>query len=257
MSEIKNGDVTIYYEAHGEGPALLLSHAYAATRLMWDPQVGPTSERFKIITWDMRGHGGSDSPVDESEYSEDKTVEDMRLILDAEGVSEAVIGGLSLGGYMSFAFYLAHREMTKGLLLVDTGPGYRNPEARAGWNKMAHAQADRYLEQGLAGLPPAAEVQIGASLQRSAEGLAKAARGMLAQSHCRVMDEIESIQIPALVIVGAEDKPFLQATEVMAAKLPNARKLVIEGAGHASNMDEPDIFNEAVLKFLDEVWAGA
>ncbi|MEX2237506.1 MAG: alpha/beta hydrolase [Dehalococcoidia bacterium] len=255
MPEIKNRNVSIYYEAHGEGRPLLLSHAYAASHKMWEPQVGPISERYRLITWDMRGHANSDSPEDEDEYSEERTVEDMGLILEAEGASEAVIGGLSLGGYMSFAFYLAHPDMVKGLLLVDTGPGYRNPDARAGWNKMAFAQADRYLERGIAGLPPATEVQVGAALQRSPEGLAKSARGMLAQSHSKVLDIIESITIPALVIVGADDTPFLQATEVMAAKLPNARKLVIEKAGHAANMDQPEIFNEAVLGFLDEVWA--
>jgi pimeloyl-ACP methyl ester carboxylesterase len=254
MSEIKNGDVSIYYEAHGSGPALLLSHAYAASHKMWDPQIEPLSANYMVITWDMRGHGRSDSPEDEAEYSEEKTVEDMRLILAAEGVSRAVIGGLSLGGYMSFAFYLAHPEMVAGLLLVDTGPGYRNPEAREGWNKMAYKQADRYLEQGLAGLPPAAEVQVGASLQGSPEGLAKAARGMLAQSHPRVMEAIEAIQVPALILVGANDTPFLQAADVMAAKLPNSRKIVIDDAGHAANMDQPAIFNKAVLEFLESVW---
>ena len=254
MSEIKNGDVAIYYEAHGSGRALLLSHAYGASHKMWDPQIEPLSAKYKVITWDMRGHANSDSPVDEAEYSEEKTVEDMRLILAAEAVDRAVIGGLSRGGYMSFAFYLAHPEMVDGLLLVDTGPGYRNPEAREGWNKMAYKQADRYLEQGLEGLPQAAEVQVGATLQRSPEGLAKAARGMLAQSHPRVMEAIESIEIPALIMVGANDTPFLQAADVMAAKMPNSKKVVIENAGHAANMDQPDIFNNAVLEFLESVW---
>ena len=254
MSEIKNGDVSIYYESHGSGRAILLSHAYAASHKMWDPQVEPLSARYKVITWDMRGHANSDSPEDEAEYSEEKTVEDMRLILEAEGVESAVIGGLSLGGYMSFAFYLAHPEMVDGLLLVDTGPGYRNPEAREGWNRMAFKQADRYLEQGIAGLPQAAEVQVGGSLQRSPEGLAKAARGMLAQSHPRVMEAIESMILPALIVVGANDTPFLQAADVMAAKMPNSKKIVIDDAGHAANIDQPEVFNRAVLEFLESVW---
>ena len=254
MPYVKNGDVSIYYEAHGSGPAVLLSHAYAASHKMWDPQIEPLSQHYRVITWDMRGHANSDSPDDEAEYSEEKTVQDMKLILESEGVQEAVMGGLSLGGYMSFAFYLAHREMTTGLLLFDTGPGYRNPDARASWNKMAFKQAERYLEEGLAGLPPAAEVQVGASLQRSPEGLAKAARGMLAQSHPRVMEELEKIEIPALVLVGANDTPFLQAADVMAARMPNSRKIIVDGAGHAANMDQPDVFNRAVLEFLDDVW---
>ncbi|MPZ22049.1 MAG: alpha/beta hydrolase, partial [Dehalococcoidia bacterium] len=79
MSYVKNGNVSIYYEAHGSGPAVLLTHGYAASARMWEPQVGPLSQKYKLILWEMRGHGRSDSPEDPAEYSEARTMEDMKL----------------------------------------------------------------------------------------------------------------------------------------------------------------------------------
>src|SRR5581483_1243498 len=99
---------------------------------------------YRMITWDMRGHGLSDSPTDTAEYTEAKTVEDMAAILDACDVEQAVIGGLSLGGYMSLAFNVAHPSRVRALVLCDTGPGYRNDEARAGWNAMATRRAEAF-----------------------------------------------------------------------------------------------------------------
>src|SRR5437868_430491 len=129
----------------------------------------------------MRGAGEADSPEEQSVYSEAHMVEDMAALLRQLGVEQAVIGGLSLGGYMSLAFNLAHPEMTRALILCDTGPGYRNPTAREGWNQTAFARATRFEEQGLDALSRSAEVEAVRRQHRSAAGLAKSARGMLAQ----------------------------------------------------------------------------
>ncbi|MGH6972247.1 MAG: alpha/beta fold hydrolase, partial [Caulobacteraceae bacterium] len=84
----------------------------------------------------------------------------------------------------------------------------------------------------------------------NAEGLAKAARGMLTQHDARVISSLPDIKVPSLVVVGSEDQPFLAASDYMAAKIPGAKKTVIEGAGHASNIDKPEAFDAAVLNFL-------
>src|SRR5678816_4413685 len=96
--------VNLYYEVHGEGPVVLLTHGYSATSQMWTGQVAPLSKDHKLVTWDMRGHGQSDSPDDPALYSEPATVADMAALLDAVGADKAIVGGLSLGGYMSLAF---------------------------------------------------------------------------------------------------------------------------------------------------------
>jgi pimeloyl-ACP methyl ester carboxylesterase len=156
---------------------------------------------------------------------------------------------------MSLAFNLAHPEMTRALVLCDTGPGYKNPASREKWNETVFRRAERFEELGLDALNRSPEVEQVRQTQRSAAGLAKAARGMLAQFDSRVIDSLESIAVPTLVIVGENDTPFLAGTDYMASKIPHARKVVIADAGHSSNIDQPQAFNAAVLEFLDEVAA--
>lgn len=249
MPMLDRDGVQIYYEVHGEGPALLLTHGYSATSAMWEGQVEPLSKRFKLITWDMRGHGQTDSPQDQGAYSEAATVADMAALLDAAGARSAVIGGLSLGGYMSLAFHLKHPERTRALLIIDTGPGYRKDEARDGWNATSIRRAEKLEAEGL---PTGGSAEVRMARHRSAEGLAKAARGMLTQRDSRVIDSLPGIRVPSIVIVGENDTPFLAASDYMAAKIPGAKKAVIPNAGHAANIDQPELFNAALLGFLEE-----
>lgn len=248
MATINRDGVNIYYEDNGSGPAVLLSHGYSATTRMWAGQVEALKNQYRIVTWDMRGHGQSDSPDDAAAYSEQATVDDMAAILKHLGIESAVIGGLSLGGYMSLAFNLAHPQMVRALMLFDTGPGYRNPVGREGWNETARRRAEVFEAKGLDALGSSAEVRV--SQHRSAQGLAHAARGMLAQFDARVIESLDSITVPTLVLVGDKDQPFLAGTDYMANKIPNATKVVIENAGHASNIDQPEAFNVEVRRFL-------
>jgi len=249
MPMLDRDGVRIHYEVAGDGPALILTHGYSSTAEMWAGQVGPLSKAFKVITWDMRGHGASDYPADPAAYSEDATVADMAALLDAVGAQDAVVGGLSLGGYMSLAFHRAHPERTRALLIIDTGPGYKNDLARDGWNANAIRRAERYEAEGLGDLSKAsAEVRL--ARHRDASGLARAARGMLTQKNPRVIESLPSIAVPSLVVVGADDTPFLAASDYMASKIPGAKKVVIPGAGHSANIDQPALFNVAVLGFL-------
>lgn len=243
----RNG-VTLFYEVLGAGPTLLLSHGFGASAAMWAPQREALSASHRLILWDMRGHARSDSPEDSAAYSEAETVADMAAILDAEGAASALVGGLSLGGYMSLAFALSHPERVDGLLLFDTGPGYKQDEARAKWNGFAQRQAEKYESRGLVAAPKGPETEGAA--HRSALGLANAARGMLAQVNARVMLGLDSIAVPTLVLVGAEDTPYLGAADYMARKIPSASQVVVPAAGHAANLDQPEAFNAAVLSFL-------
>ena len=141
MPKLNRNGVNIYYEVHGSGPVILLTHGYSATAQMWKGQIEPLTKKHTLVTWDMRGHGQSDYPADQSAYSEEATVGDMAAILDALGAKKAIIGGLSLGGYMSLAFYRAHPERTRALLIIDTGPGFKKDEPREAWNARALATA--------------------------------------------------------------------------------------------------------------------
>jgi pimeloyl-ACP methyl ester carboxylesterase len=251
MPMLDRDGVGIFYEVAGDGPALILTHGYSSTHAMWDGQVGPLSKHFKVITWDMRGHGQSGYPEDLSAYSEAATVADMAALLDAVGAKDAVVGGLSLGGYMSLAFHRAHPERTRALLIIDTGPGYKNDQARDGWNANAIRRAERFEAEGFGDLSKAsAEVRL--ARHRDATGLARAARGMLTQRDARVIESLPAIAVPAVVIVGANDTPFLAASDYMAAKIPGAKKVIIPDAGHSANIDQPEAFNAALLGFLKD-----
>ncbi len=251
MPTIDRDGVAIHYEVHGQGPTVLLSHGYGATCRMWDGQIATFADRYRLIVWDMRGHGQSGDPADAAAYSQALTVGDMAALLDTCGADKAIIGGLSLGGVMSLAFHLAHPARVEALMLFDTGPGFRNPDARAAWNERALARARQLEEQGLDAFKGGEETRLGR--HRSGYGLAGAARGMLAQFDSSLIDSLPSIAVPTLVLVGGEDKNFLGATDYMTAKIPGARKAVIPGAGHAANLDQPAAFNAAVTEFLQAI----
>jgi pimeloyl-ACP methyl ester carboxylesterase len=242
--------VNIHYEVAGDGPALILTHGYSSTSAMWAGQIEPLAKHFTVITWDMRGHGASDYPEDLAAYSEAATVADMAALLDALGAEDAVVGGLSLGGYMSLAFHATHPQRTRALLIIDTGPGYKNDQAREGWNANAIKRAERFEADGL---PDPAKLgpEVRLARHRDATGLARAARGMLTQRNARVIESLPSIAVPAVVIVGADDTPFLAASDYMAAKIPGTKKVVIANAGHSANIDQPEAFNAALLGFLE------
>jgi pimeloyl-ACP methyl ester carboxylesterase len=232
MPLLDRDGVKLYYEVHGTGePVVLLTHGYTASTEMWQGQIEPvTAAGYRVVAWDIRGHGQTDAGDDLSRYSVDLTLADMAALLDTVGAATAVIGGLSLGGYLSMAFHVAHRDRVRALMLFDTGPGYRNDDARDGWNKNA--------------------LKTGARL---GGGLDLAAQGILQQHDSSIIDSLPSVTVPTLVLVGENDAQFIGATNYMAAKIPGARHVVIPGAGHAANIDQPDAFNAAVLEFLREV----
>ena len=249
MAYIERDGVRVYFEDHGTGPGVLLSHGFSASSTMWREQIAALEDRYRVMTWDMWGHGQSDYPDDPDAYSEAHSVADMAAILDACGLQEAVIGGLSLGGCASLAFHLHHPGRTAGLMLFDTSPGFKKDAARDAWNETAHGRAAAFEAEGLAALGDAPALRIAA--HRDASGLAHAARGMLAQFDDSMIQSLPTIAVPTLVLVGSEDVRFHAATDYMAGKIPGAQKVVIDDAGHEANMDQPAAFNQAMRAFLD------
>jgi pimeloyl-ACP methyl ester carboxylesterase len=240
----------ISYHVHGDGQAVLLSHGYGATSAMFDPNLRALAGH-QVITWDLRGHGASQSPAEPACYSAASAMADMQTLLDEHNVISAVLGGHSLGGYLSLSFTLAFPDLVRALVLIGTGPGFRKDEAREAWNQRAFGTADRLAEQGLAALGSSSELHGGE--HADVQGLILAARGTLTQHDAHVMDGLADIRVPALVVVGENDKHFLAAADYMAAKIPDARKVVIADAGHAPNIDQPEKFNAALTTFLSEL----
>ncbi len=254
MKRLQREDgVTLGYQVHNPGARgvpLLLTHGFGATAGMWEPNIDALSADRPVIVWDQRGHGSSDAPDDMDRYSEQISVADMEAILDAAGADRAVLGGMSLGGYLSLAFHLVHPQRVAALVLVDTGPGYRNDQARDKWNAWVERRAQQ-LERGEAATDFSAEVAQ--AVHEHPEGLPRAARGVMAQKDARVIASLDSITVPTLVIVGADDTDFLAGADYMHRHIPNSRKVVIGDAGHAANMDQPEAFNAAVRELLEQL----
>ena len=250
MPTISRDSVNIYYEVHGSsGPFILLTHGYAATSAMWNDQIAVLSKEYRLVLWDMRGHGKTDYPEEPQAYSEAATVDDMAAILDAVGAETAIVGGLSLGGYMSMAFYGSYPDRVGALLIIDTGPGMKNDEARDAWNNHALEIAEQLRDQGLPLLRQWSP-EMAKSEHRDVSGLVHSARGMLTQKNANVMYLLPEIKVPSIVLIGANDEPYLNAADYMERKIPDCKKVVIPEAGHSSNIDQPEIFNRELLTFL-------
>jgi pimeloyl-ACP methyl ester carboxylesterase len=252
MPFLDRGGTRIHYEAHGNAtdrPPMLLSHGFSAGGQMWERNLDALCRDRQVMTWDMRGHARSDSPAEPEGYGVEQSVGDMLALLDAVNAHTAVLCGMSLGGYLSLAFHARHLQRVAALILVDTGPGFRRHEPRREWNAFAETTAARLERDGLAALPSNPEV----ASHRDAIGLAHTARNVMAQRDARVIESLERVAVPTMVVVGALDANFLSAADYMAARIPGARKVVLEGAGHAANIEAADAFNAAVCDFLEGI----
>ncbi len=253
MAFISNNNVNIYYEDHGRKnrTTLLLSHGYGGSSEDWKNQVDAFKEKNRIIAWDMRGHGRSDSPSDLSQYSIELTISDMEFVLDECGVEKAVLVGMSMGGYMTLSFNMKNSNRVKGLILCGTGPGFKKDEARENWNNIAYKQAEK-LEKKIANNSVKQCEKI-VNTKSSLLGLVNSARGMLAQKDSSVFFSLPEISVPTLIVVGSKDDLFLRAADSMEAKIKHSRKVIIQDADHYVNIDGKDEFNSIVNGFLNDL----
>jgi pimeloyl-ACP methyl ester carboxylesterase len=161
-------------------------------------------------------------------------------------------------------FALRHPERVRGLALIDTGPGFKNPDAQARWlaqvERTARMLEERGFERFLASR--GADTAVG---RRRKLAAARAAAAAIARQRVHgiahfgrrvagpapgVIDELARLDLPALVVVGEEDEAYLRAAEVLAARLPRAKRVAIPGAGHVVTIEEPEALNRALLEFL-------
>jgi pimeloyl-ACP methyl ester carboxylesterase len=233
-------------EAHGQGAAILLTHGFGATSRMWDEQIEEFTDRYRLILWDLPGHGESAPPNDAT--TPDSLVAEMLAILEKARASRIVLVGLGLGGALSLRFWRAHPELVRGIVLIGTTPGLRSGTAREIWNGQVDDQARMLERDGLDALEGGAEVDPG--LHSCALGLAAAARSLLTQHDNAALPWLAEIDVPVLILVGSEDRPNLTAAEYMARVIPNARKTVIARANHAANVHKPAAVNAAIRDFL-------
>jgi pimeloyl-ACP methyl ester carboxylesterase len=263
--------IELYAECHGSagGLPVVFSCAYSTTRENWRPQVAPlVAAGYRVVLWDYRGHGRSQVPERPGAYSMQQVVDDLARVIDwAVPGERVVLAGLSFGGLVSLHYTLLRPTRVLALVLAGSGPGFKNPQAAADWQRRSERTADYIEEKGLEVFVrgkaaatcigrrpelPAAQAAARAIAAQDARGVGLFGRHVAGLAP-PVIDELGRIDCPALVVVGAEDEPYLRAAEVMAARLPNARHLVIPGAGHIVNIEAEDAFNRLLLDFLAEL----
>jgi 3-oxoadipate enol-lactonase len=252
--------VEINYRDEGTGLPVIFIHAFPLNQTMWDDQVAALNGACRAITLDLRGFGGSGVP--DGPYPMDQMAADVRALMSELGVDRAVLVGLSMGGYISLAFYRNYPDAVRAMVLADTrasadtgeGRERRFQSAEKAEREGARAIADDMVPLALAPSTVDNRPDVVGRMRAMAEanspkGIAAAQRGMADRLDSAYL--LGAIDFPVLIIVGSDDKltPVREA-ESMRELIPHARLHVIEGAGHLSNLERPDEFNALLVEFI-------
>lgn len=219
----------LHFDIAGTGTPIVLTTGMGHTIEVWSVLARSLQQRARVLRWDHRGHGRSTHSNDPDDYSASLAVADLLSMLrEAGGSAEnpAILIGHSLGGYLSLCAAIAAPALVKGLVLIATGPGFRDDAAREKWNE--------YVMTMNAGdhVHPAA-LQLGL------------------QTDGKLIEQLKSLTMPTLVIVGSEDHRFLGAKDYFVAKLAKASAVVIDGGKHSVHKTHPDQVDAAIQRFLD------
>jgi len=251
----------LVYEVAGDGPAVVLIHGFGLDMCMWDPQVGPLADRFRVVRYDCRGFGAS-GPFDPAvPYTH---AGDLVALLDHLDIGEAVLAGLSFGGRVALQAALADPARVRGLALLDAvldGVPW-DPESARALDEVAR----RVQEAGVLAGREAWLAHPLFAAARERPDLAAALAAMVAgypgqhwlgqDPHREIrppIDVLEGICVPALVAVGERDVPgFREMSAVLARRIPGAAYRVVAGAGHMVNMEQPAAINDLLISFVPE-----
>lgn len=247
---------------HDELRVLVLLHAFPIGANLWEPQMRSVPKGWRLITPDLRGFGGSTELDSLSALSMQDFADDVIDLLDELGIKRAVIGGCSMGGYAALALYAAHPEIFDGLIIANSRAGADSPEARANRRNML-ALVDREGPSGVAKdmlprLLGKTTRETDSSIEAFVRRLIKQQSPVAIRSAIhRMMHRPDSmpllpkVSVPTLVITGEEDEMIpVDESRRMAEAVKGATLVIIPGAGHLSNLEQPEAFNSAVNAFL-------
>jgi 3-oxoadipate enol-lactonase len=265
MTSTRIDGIQMAYDDVGVGPAVVLIHGYPFNRSLWTEQTEALTSRFRVVTPDLRGFGESDAA--EGPATMDRLARDVATLMDQLGIEQAVIGGLSMGGYVALAFVKQFPSRVKALVLADTRAQADTEEAK----QTRRQQAEKALSEGMAGIADAMLPKLltpdtvskrpevvkrvrDMMLKTKPQGAASALLGMAERDDHS--DFISSIRVPTMIVVGREDAITpLADSEKMNSKIETSHLVVIENAGHVSNLEQTEQFNFALRQFLERVFA--
>lgn len=254
---IRTNGIRLVGEDAGAGEPVLFVHAFPLNRRMWAPQVEALSDRYRCLTVDLRGFGESDAPA--GPYSLEQMANDLAALLDAQKIERVTLVGLSMGGYLAFAFWRRYAGRLRALVLADTRSGADTEATRKGREELAQlAEAEGLGPVVTAQLPRLLSAAAPAELQEwvrdmieeaTPQGVAGALRAMAERPDSS--DVLAQIACPTLVIAGGDDA-VTPAAEMaaMAQRIPASSFVTLRGAGHLSNLEASAEFNATLERFL-------
>lgn len=264
MSVLRVNGVGLNYEQAGEGKAVVLLHGYTGSTRDWANQIPVLRDRYKVIAVDHRGHGKSEAPTAEADYSIPIFSEDVHALLRMLGVDQCCLVGHSMGGFMALQLALDHPELVRALVLVDTSsgdferaPGYA--ELRAKLDELARSEGlEAAFEYDAANNPmrierfkrhpELREIARQRVMSTSVDGYIYVARSF--GTWRPVTERLHEIRVPTLVFLGEEDTPFLKASRTLEGSISEAELVTVPDVGHSPHEEAPALFNEALLQFL-------
>jgi pimeloyl-ACP methyl ester carboxylesterase len=257
-------EINLAYDDCGSGPAVLLIHGFPLNRGMWQSQLQPLAGAgFRVIAPDLRGFGESDAP--ERGYSMDGFADDLIALLDALHIDRAVIGGMSMGGYILMDLLERHPQRISAACFIATKSSADDEEGRARRSSMA-AKAEKLGSNPI--IKFFAELLFAPETTHSKPELIALVTSWMRSTHPRALAGallamrdrkdytplLPGFRLPSQVIVGSEDRTASQkALELFTTGLPNCRSRVIAGGGHMVNMEKPEEFNDTLLGFLNGI----
>lgn len=263
MALIEADGARIAYDEYGEGTNganVVFLHGFPLNRLLWEPQMDDLRGVAHLVAPDMRGHGSSD--VSEGTLTMERMADDVHALVTSLGLEPVVLVGLSMGGYVALAYVRKYADSLRALVLADTRATAETDEGRAARYEMIEevaengpsTVAEKMLPRLLSRQTRDENPELVAAVRRmcettSAAGIVGALAGMAERPDATEL--LGTIAVPTLVVVGGEDEvtPPDEASR-MAAAIPGARFETIEGAGHLSNYEKPDLFNAILKEFL-------
>ena len=259
-----NGVEISYLEAGvADAGAVIFIHGFPFNKLMWTSQLEAVGKTFRCIDYDVRGHG--QSQASDVEFSIDLFADDLLAFLDALKIKKAVVCGLSMGGYIALNAIQKQPEKFAALLLVDTQCGADTPEGREKRMKtiafIRKNGLEVYAEESLKNLFAPASFQ---TRRQAVQFIHQTILHTPAEIICRTLQALanrtercaylSTINVPVCVVVGSEDKITPPAVaQKMAAEIPDSTLIVIDKAGHLTNLEEPEVFNKAVIGFVKNI----
>jgi pimeloyl-ACP methyl ester carboxylesterase len=213
----------------GHGAPIVFVHGLGTSAATWDACAGLLAVRFHTVAVDLLGHGRSPVPDDPAEYTRDRALADLDDVV-ADLDAPAVLVGHSLGGYLALAHAATRPGVARGIVVLNTGPGFRDPVKREEWNERSRRNAHRF-------------------------GVAPHVTTLNLQEDSVVMDHLADIGTPTLVLAGGDDRPeYASSGRYLERKMPHARLVVLAGGGHSMHEDtHASAVAELIADFVDEL----